>query len=305
MKKTMYTRLLALLLAMLLLPGAASASSLLDLLRQQQEIVPDPAALLGEGELFAEHYELLEGFFFTAYRYPLPAGQDALDGFVATYLAQAAERGFTADSVTIEDCKGYLLTGSNASEGAVLLPDFYGDTVLLVSEGLSFEGAPASTSATAAPTTTAAPEQDNYISFTRNGREMSYTWPAGSICMKESTRSIGTSVSFEISCHFKRQPITYFALSFPVYAQAGDEFYVTSDSLLDGINFYTAEEGSLVFYDSPYYHQMTSSRDYLRISITSMENTSRGLLLEGTFSGSFNGGETLYENGSFRVLGSN
>lgn len=296
-------RLFSLLLVLMLvlsLPSAAGASSLRDLLLSSRDELPDPAVQLGEGELFAEHYELVTGYFFTAYRYAAPEGTDALQAFTETYLSEAGALGFLADPFTMEGSDGYLLTREGEDMGAVLLPDFYGDVVLLVSEGLAFAGAPEGGSVT--PQATAAPE-GSWIRFTRNGREMSYTWAPGEICMTEQRRSTGTSTSFDITCFFERQPITLFTLRFPNYAAAGDTFRITESKLLDGVYLYTKEEGSLVFYNSPNHHQMESSRDGLTITITRMESTPEGLVAEGTFSGSFNNGSTLYENGSFRVLG--
>lgn len=302
-------RMMAILLALaLLLPAAACADGLgglRDALTNQAGVgIPDPASLLGApGELIQENYEFVEGYYFSVYRYAQPQGE-TVDAFFDHYEQLVEARGLETEHEQIE---GYdaLLVFVDDDHCAVLIPDFDGEVLLLVSNGTRFDGAQAASNPSiAAPAATAEPEDEGYfLRVTRNGRQLEYEWSSGDISVKESTRMTGTSKSFEINCYFQRAAVTLMTLSFPNYAQAGDEFYVTSKSLLDGLYFYTAEEGSLVFYDSQYHHQMKSSRDFFRVRITRMESTDAGLVIEGTFEGSFNNGETVYEDGSFRVRG--
>jgi len=247
-------------------------------------VVPDPAELLGrEGKVLQENYQFAAEYICTAYTYPLPEDMDA---FKAAYAKQAEESGFAVNETGVE---GYGALKLSLSDGtyALLLPDFDGVALLLVQNGMTF-GEPK--------------PEGFYLSMKRNGRELSVSFGSHETSCKEVSRLTGTSRSFQIEYYFSRAEITLFQLCFPSYAQAGDTFYVTKDSLLDGLYLYTNEEGSLVFYDSPYHHQMKNSKDYFRVQITGMYSTSDGLVIEGTFDGSFNKGKTLYTDGSFRVL---
>ena len=71
---------------------------------------------------------------------------------------------------------------------------------------------------------------------------------------------------------------------------------------MDGVSLYTAQEGFLVEYDLSIAHQMESDEDHLRIKINAMYEADGGTVIEGEFDGSFNRGETVYADGSFRVL---
>lgn len=299
-------RLTALLLSLVLfLPAAAGASGLGGLrdavLSQSGGSIPDPASLLGqEGELIRENYEFIEGYYFSAYLYPQPTNETTED-FLDHYEQLVEARGLEKQMTQIEGYDG-LAVFVDDDHCAILIPDFDGKILLLVSNGTDFNGA--SKSASASPTAAPEPEEAGYyLRVKRNGRQLEYAWNSHQTSCKEVTRSIGTSKSFEISCIFQRAEITLFTLCFPNYAQTGDEFYVTPNSLIDGLYFYTAEEGSLVFYDASYEHKMKGGKDFFRVSITRMEHTEDGLVIEGAFEGSFQNGTILYEEGSFRVLG--
>ncbi|MCI6378285.1 MAG: hypothetical protein MR842_11130 [Clostridiales bacterium] len=292
----MMKRMAALTLALaMLLPALACASGLSGLSGgglsglsglsgEANGVVPDPAESLGqEGKILKENYQFAAGYVCTAYAYPLPGDADA---FKAAYAKQAKENGFAVDEVAVE---GYGALKLSLSDGtyALLIPDFDGAMLLLVQNGMTF-GEPK--------------PEGFYLSMKRNGRELEATFGSRETSCKEVTRSKGTSRSFEINFRFSRAEITLFTLRFPSYAQAGDTFYVTKDSLIDGLYLYTSEEGSLVFYDSPDHHKMKNGKDYFRVQITDMYNTPDGLVIEGEFDGSFNKGGTLYTDGSFRVL---
>ena len=292
----MKKRMLALILALaVLLPAAACAaglsglgggglSGLNGLSGGADGVVPDPAELLGrEGKVLQENYQFAAEYICTAYTYPLPEDMDA---FKAAYAKQAQENGFSVAETQVE---GYGALQLSLSDGtsALLVPDFDGAALLLVQNGMTF-GEPK--------------PEGFYLSMKRNGRELKATFGSNETSCKEVSRLTGSSRSFQIEYYFSRAEITLFQLCFPSYAQAGDTFYVTKDSVIDGLLLYTNEETFLVFYDDSYGHQMKNSKDYFRVQITDMYSTPDGLVIEGTFDGSFNKGETLYTDGSFRVL---
>ena len=269
-----------------LLDGGAAGGGLDGLLDESGSfgVVPDPAGLTGqEGNLLQEDYLFSAGYVCTAYAYPLPADEDA---FLEAYILQAGQNGFSV-ATQVADGQEALRPFLEDGRYALLFPNVDGAMLLLVQEDLAF----------------GEPEPDGfYLSLERNGRELLGTFSDTETSCTESTRMTGTSRSFEITYYFERAEITLFTLNFPNYAQKGDEFYVTKDFLIDGLYLYTAEEGNLVFYDSPYHHQMVNSKDYFRVKITDMYETEAGLVIEGEFDGSFQKGEILYTNGSFRVL---
>ena len=247
-------------------------------------VVPDPAEILGaQGSVLQSDYTFTAGYVCTAYLYPQA---ENLEAFVSDYTAAAEQNGFTVQPVETEGYTGWQYQAPDGSY-ALLFPEFEGNVLLLVQNGMQF-GEPA--------------RSDLYISFPRNGRSIEGTWQDGTIGCEESRRSIGTSTSFEIMYYFSRAPITYFTMAFPNYAQAGDVFHVTRDRLIDGVTMYTAEDGYLVFHDISEEHRMESDSDYLRIEIESMTETDAGMVIEGTFSASFDRGQMTYTDGEFRVL---
>lgn len=267
-----------------LLGGETTGGGLSGLLGEEGDfgVVPDPAEWTGqEGTIIQEEYLFSAGYICTAYSYPL-----ADDAFFEAYIQRAEQNGFSVSTQIVEDYE-VLKLSLDSGAYALLFPNVDGGMLLLVQEGMTF----------------GQPEPEGfYLSMERNGRELFAEFGDNETSCKEVTGSIGTSRSFEIMYYFERAEITLFVLRFPNYAQAGDEFYVTKDHLIDGLYLYTSEEGSLVFYDSGYHHQMLNGKDYFRVKITDMYKTSDGLVFEGEFDGSFNKGETLYTNGSFRVL---
>ncbi|MCC8046073.1 MAG: hypothetical protein LIP12_11325 [Clostridiales bacterium] len=251
---------------------------------ENDSVVPDPEEILGEEAVsIQEDYAYSNSYICTAYMYAQP---DDLIAFTESYLEAAEANGFTAEEETIEGYSAWTLTCTDGSY-AIFIPDFDGQVLLLVENGMEFgEKQP----------------EGYYLTMKRNGRELNATWDDKETSCTEVSRSTGTSKSFEISYYFSRAEITLFELRFPNYAQAGDEFYVTKDSLMDGLYLYTSEEGSLVFYDSSHHHQMENSNDYFCVKITDMYENSDGTVIEGIFEGSFNKGTTTYMDGSFRVL---
>jgi len=289
MRKQLLAFLLALVLA---LPAPVCASGLSGLGGDglsglhagESGVLPDPGEILGEeGSIVKENYSFAANYLCTAYAYPLAKDADA---FRQEYISRARRGGFAAEETTVE---GYDALRLALPDGAyaLLLPDFDGQMLLLVQKGMAF-GQPK--------------PEGFYLRMKRNGRELSASFGSHETSCRETTRSTGSSHSFEISYYFSRAEITLFELRFPSYAQAGDTFYVTKDSLLDGMYLYTSEEETLVFFDSPYYHHMKNSKDYFRVHITDMVKTSDGLVIEGEFDGSFDKGQILYTDGSFRVL---
>lgn len=241
-------------------------------------VLPDPANLLGtEGTLYAEDYLFAAGYVCSVYLYQPGGTAD----FLAEYQAQAEANGYTVTGTEVEGYAALALT--YGEQKALLLPEYDGYIMLLVENGMVF-GEPL--------------PEGNYLQFTRNGRKIT---SAGAPECEKGRRSTGTSTYYEISYYFTEEPITLFKLEFPDYAQTGDEFHVTKSSLIDGLYFYTAQESHLVFYNSGYDHQMTSSSDFFTVKITKLEKTSDRVYIEGTFEGSFNAGDTLYEDGSFRA----
>lgn len=288
-------RILALGLALaLLLPAAACAgglgglggAGLAGLAGEQSDdvFVPDAGEQIGAvGEVIQENYQFSEDYVCTAYSYPdSPADAEA---FKTEYLGEAAVNGLHTEAVTVEGYEGYKLTAEDGRY-ALVFP-YYGDGMLvLVENGLSY-GMPHA--------------QDCYLSFKRNGRAFSYTFD-GEVSCKEARRSTGTSRSFEISCYFTRADITLFTLRFPNHVKPSTYLSVDRDRLIDGLYLDTAEEGSLVFYDSPNHHQMESSKDFFTLRINSMYESADGLVIGGEFSGSFQRGEITYTDGLFRVI---
>lgn len=279
----------ALLLCLMLLPCVAFAGGLPDIggglpvitttETGDAGVLPDPADLLGEGTLFAEDYAYA-GFTSTVYLYKLPANAEA---FLTEYQALATTNGFAVENTTADGFAALSLT--HGGKKALLFPEYSGAVMLMVENGMVF-GEPL--------------PEGNYVQFTRNGRKITSTQTQKPSCYKE-TRSIGTSHMFKIKAIFEEEPITRLELAFPDHAQTGDEFRVTKGNLMDGLYFYTTEEGSLIFYNVAEDANLLSSEDFFVVKITKMEKTTDKAYIEGTFEGSFNRGELLYEDGSFRV----
>ena len=239
-------------------------------------VLPDPADLLGEGTVFAEDYPYA-GILCTVYLYKIPGN---VNGFLGEYQALAQANGFAVESTQVEGFQALSMT--YGGKKALLFPEYSGSTMLMVENGMIF-GEPL--------------PEGNYVQFTRNGRKIS---PVSSIsCKKEWVHD----AMYYIQCWFDESPIDLFDLKFPDYVQTGDEFLVKKGQLMNSIYLYTDTDGLLISYDSsssPNYG-FKNSDDFFRIKITKVEKTSGSILIEGTFEGSFNRGEVVYEDGSFRV----
>lgn len=270
--------------------GGLTGGGLSGLLSEEEQptgdpgVVVDPAELLGTaGRVLQEEYQFSSNYVCTAYVYGMPAD---LDGFITAYTQQMADNGFAAEQTLVDGADGWSYTWTDGTY-ALLVPDFEGSVLLLVQDGMTF-GEPL--------------PDGYYIRFERNGRSLEGTWSSGEASCEETRRLTGTSHSFSITYYFSRAEITYFSLEFPSYALAGDEFYVTRHNLIDGVTFYTNEESFLVNHDLSRAHQMESDEDHLRIKVNAMYEADGGTVIEGEFDGSFNRGETIYSDGSFRVL---
>lgn len=279
---------LAILLCLMLLPCGAFAGGLPDIggglptittttTARDAGVLPDPADLLGEGTLFAQDYAYA-GFTSTVYLYKLPANAEA---FLTEYQALATTNGFAIEDTTADGFAALSLT--HGGKKALLFPEYSGAVMLMVENGMIF-GEPL--------------PEGNYVQFTRNDRKITSTQEPS--CHKE-TRPIGTSRMFEINAYFKEEPVSGFNLAFPDHAQTGDEFRVTKGNLMDGLYFRTTEDGYLLYHNVAADANLLSSEDFFVVKITKMEKTTDTAYIEGTFEGSFNRGELLYEDGSFRV----
>lgn len=289
MKKAM----VFLLCMMLLLPCAAQAGGLPDLgglpdisggglpeiNAGNAGVVPDPADMLGdEGTVFAKDY-VYGNMECTVYLYKIPADENA---FLTQYQAAAEANGFT---VSTESVDGYnALALSYEGKQALLLPEYSGSVMLMVENGLTF-GQPK--------------PEGYYISFVRNGREIVST---GSPECEKDRSTLGGTNMFSVSYYFREEPITLFTIAFPDYAQAGDVFTSNKNNLTDGMVLYTAEEEFLMLNSLSNAHQFKSNSDFFTIEITLVEKDENQIILEGIFEGSFNNGQTTYEDGSFRVM---
>lgn len=277
---------LALLLCLILLPCAASAGGLpviggglpniTPTVTGDAGVLPDPADFLGEGTVFAQDY-LYSGFTFTVYLYKIPGNVSA---FLTEYRTLAQANGFAVENTQTEGFDVLSLT--YGGKKALLFPEYSGSTMLMVENGMVF-GEPL--------------PEGNYVQFTRNGRKVS---PVRRLsCKKEWVHD----AMYYIQCWFDESSVDMLTLKFPDYVQTGDEFLVKKGQLMNSIYLYTDTDGLLISYNSsssPNYG-FKNSDDYFRIKITKVEKTSGSTLIEGTFEGSFNRGEVVYEDGSFRV----
>lgn len=238
-------------------------------------VLPDPADLLGrEGEIFERNYEYGVGYTCTVYLYPQPADTSA---FLTAYQQSAEANGFKVDFGQSSGEEAMQLTCGGKT--ALLFPNYSGTTMLMVENGMTFgEALP----------------EGCYAQVTRNGRKMATNDPG---CNKSSY----PFDAYEMVFCFDEAPISYMNLDFPDYAQEGDYFHLTRDDLEDGLIFYTEEEEFLIYRDYEYDNRLESLADYFTLEITKMEKTNTHVYIEGTFEGSFDAGEILYEDGSFRV----
>lgn len=124
MKRIAISLLCVLLCFLTAMPCFAAASA--------DGVLPDPAELLGAGELLAEDYEYDGYFTGDLYAYDLVD-----DDFADVYLAIAEDRGF--DLYQQDDYSAFLLQYDGRS--AILFMNDGGYTKLLVENGMAFAGA--------------------------------------------------------------------------------------------------------------------------------------------------------------------
>ncbi len=262
--------------------GAGGLSGLTQPEAAPSGVLPDPEGILNtKGTVLAEDYVFSADYVCTAYTYPMPGD---MDRFLATYADAAKAAGYTMTEETVDGQPGWRFALSD-EEYALMVPHFDGKLLLLVKNGMEFGQA--------------LPE-GYYLQVWRNGRKLFQENPE----CEETRGDFGSSIkALSVKCFFSRSEITLFTLKFPNYAQAGDEFYVTSHKGNDKLYFYTTEETFLVNYDNKD-NALEGSGDYLRIKITSTYPNKKddGTVIEGVFDGSFNRGKTVYSDGSFRVL---
>lgn len=276
-------RLMALLLACLLLPSFAAAGGLAGLQEKQPLTLPDPAAVLNvEGSLLQADYAFSSDYLCDAYVYEY-AQTD-----VQAYLTAAEKAGFENRAVLIDGQNGYELTANDQT--AMLVPDFSGKLLLLVEKGMAF-GQPVVTG-----TLPSLPEEEEeeYVHFTYNDRTYRCTSP-----MYTNGREVlHNAYSINLTPH--SCPIDSINFTIPDYAAAGDSFVAARSLSVTGLEFYVCEDsdyGKYYVSDMGAAHSLgfANSDDYYILKIKSLEQDGAVTVIAGTIQARFLNNLISYE----------
>lgn len=289
-------KLCAILLAlMLMLTGTAFAGGLGGLgggqtgggfkgLTTQTTLLPDPClALVDEdpdmiGKLFQADYQFSEDYLCDAYIYPYLGRK-----FVAEYTYILEKFGYTMTETKVDGVAGYSIQRGDGLE-ALLVLDFDGQTLFLVEKGMDFV-------------------LTNVMTCVYNGTDTTgYLW------LKSTPGQYVLSNSWGMT--FKGVNAKFDRLDFdiPDYAAAGDVYEImsTRDAFEDLKLTLWPKTGNPValLYDNASWRQdeINSDKDHVTFEVLRLEETEMGMLLVGTFEGTFDSGKYEFEDGSFSAM---
>lgn len=285
-------RLIALLMACMLLPVSAFAGGLSGLMGEMQVSLPDPAAVLNvKGSLFKTDYAFNSEYLCDAYLY------EYANANVQTYLTAVENAGYQTRPVLIDGQHGYYLSIND--QKAMLVPAFSGKLLLLVEKGMSFDGTmiagtlPSLTDPPAAQPEE--PEEDEYIHFTYNGRTYKCTSPM----YTNGREPIHNAYKIWLTVH--NCPIDSINFTIPDYAAAGDSFVAARTLTVPGLEFYVFEDGD---YGKCYVSELgefhsfgfANSTDYYVLNVESVELDGGVYVIKGTIRARF-----LYDTISYEI----
>lgn len=247
-------------------------------------LLPDPCLVLVEddpdmvGKLYQADYQFSEDYLCDAYIYPYLGRK-----FVSDYTVLLKDFGYTITETKVDGVDGYSIQRGDGLE-ALLVLDFDGKTLFLVEKGMDFV-------------------LTNVMTCVYNGSQTeAYLW------LKSTPEKYILNNSWGMT--FKGVNAKFDRLQFdiPDYAAAGDiyEIMSTSDAFEDLKLTLWPKTGNPVtlLYDNASWRQdeINSNKDHVTFEITRLEETSQGMLLVGTFEGSFDSGKYKFEDGQFSAM---
>lgn len=277
MKKTL-SLLLALILCLACISASASGLSGLGGGTSGKPL-PDPAEALDElGSLLQADYAFADDYICDAYVYDRPG---SVNSFIDKYTQVCRDAGYSVAETTVDGAAGYIIQNGSGPY-ALLVPDFDGQMLLLVQEGMDF----------------VPQKRMNYATCLYNGREYELT--------VSSTDTWAFVNAYQIMFRADRAPFKYLTLYFPQHARSGDVFYVDKNSFEKGFEVSLENETWLVSSQQKLNggrdDEIESSKDFGRLELYTVEDTEDGLLVEGCFSGCFNSGDTVFEDFVFSAI---
>ena len=294
---------IALVLCLLLTPCAAMAAGLSGLTGTantgisglmdtgMSAALPDPAAALGStGTLFREHYEFVQGHFFTVYSYANPVSESK---FINEYSALAQKAAYTVTASQIPEMEG--LSGFSVQRGdgktAYLAINVQGQMLFMVEEGMDY----------------VQQTRTNYIAFDFMGEHIDLS---GVYTSKSEMLGYYIHSDEDVG----RTGFSDFKLTFPLTANTGKSYYVTKEAFIDdfSIEMKNAKHRKVDFI-SPYTDSDFSigvriktradlifdDKDFAYLSIDSLEETGDSIRVKGTLEGRFQKGDFEIKNGVF------
>lgn len=244
-------------------------------------VVPDPYELLGKrGDIRARDYPYEPGYLCTYFAYPLPKD---VDGFVEAYTAEVERNGLAVEQLTVQGADARKIIGADGSY-ALLVPSFYGETLLLVQNGMPF--------GRAKPT-------EYGLGFEFNGKSLKRSYRDLSVIHDTSSGTYSVSAAFPGGL-----TVESIAMEFPHKFQAGDSYRVVKGSSRKDISLTLRRNGSLTYYyhGNPYIgSKFSDDQDYFEVYILSVEEVDGQQVIHGLFEGSFLSGSIMITNGYFYI----
>lgn len=263
------------------LGGGTSGGGLNDLTKKTT-LLPDPCLALDDpnmvGKLYQADYQFSADYLCDAYIYPYLGRK-----FISDYTEVLRRFGYTIAQTKVDGVDGYSIQRGDGLE-ALLVLDFDGQTLFLVEKGMDFV-------------------LTNVMTCVYNGSATeAYLW------FKSTPEKYILNNSWGMT--FKGVNAKFDRLQFdiPDYAKAGDvyEIMTTRDAYEDLKLTMWPKSGNPVtlLYDNASWRQdeINSNRDHAAFEILRLENTELGMLLVGTFEGSFDSGRYEIENGYFSAM---
>lgn len=243
------------------------------------DALPDPAEVTEEtGSLLQADYAFSGDYLCDAYLYPRP---DNTADFIDQYTVVCRKAGYTLNETTVDGARGYSIQ-SGDGKYALLVPNYEGQMLFLVQKGMTFT-----------PQT-----RTNYATFTYNNRD----YEAEVYFTSEWAFYNAFGVTFKV----ERAPFETLTIYFPQYARSGDEFYVGKSDFIEGFEISMDHDRWLLNSLQPFYggrdDDIESSRDYAQLVLHTVKDTDDGILVEGTFNGSFRSGDVVFEDFVFSAI---
>lgn len=263
------------------LSGGGNGSGLSGLSAGHSGLLPDPCLAIddydGVGTLYMKDYQFSADYLCDAYIYPRQPSK-----FIGDYTVVLREFGYTMTETTVDGLAGYSIQNGDGKV-ALLVPNFEGNLLLLVENGMDFV-------------------LMDVCTVTYNGAD--YHMSLYFTDTPDNYPHDRWGMTFKVeNGYFER-----LSIDIPKDVRSGSSYEIMDESdCFDGLkmDYYRNYDFKTLLYDSVVLYRsdgIENSRDYATFYISRVEDTPYGRLIVGTFECRFYKGADVFEGGEFAAV---